>query len=166
MISSIRGSALEPRPTKAVALTLSCVLALGSTGFAQTDDVLTSHSRIRDALERPAPSIGFVSAGTRVLLEGSPYETPEARLQPQGITTAQSRQASRAPSRRRAKFGALQAAGFIAGMMGGFYLGGKLGAAIEGDSCHCDDPGLLGFLAGAGIGAVGGAILGTYLTSR
>ena len=51
---------------------------------------------------------------------------------------------------RGAKFEALKAVGAIVGMMGGFYLGGKLGAAIEGDGCRCDDPGLRGFLIGAG----------------
>jgi hypothetical protein len=38
--------------------------------------------------------------------------------------------------------------------------GGYLGAAIEGDRCHCDDPGLKGALIGAPIGAVAGGILG------
>jgi len=43
---------------------------------------------------------------------------------------------------------------------GGFFGGGFLGAAIEGDSCDCDDPGFQGFLIGAPIGAAVGSILG------
>ncbi len=50
--------------------------------------------------------------------------------------------------------------GSIAGAVGGFFLGGYAGAAIEGDSCGCDDPGLKGFIIGAPIGAVAGGILG------
>jgi hypothetical protein len=49
--------------------------------------------------------------------------------------------------------------GGIAGGVGGFFGGGYLGAALEPD-CNCDDPGFKGFLIGAPIGAVAGAILG------
>jgi hypothetical protein len=55
---------------------------------------------------------------------------------------------------RRKVFGA------IAGGVGGFFAGGFLGAAIEGDRCHCDDPGLMGALIGAPVGAAAGSILG------
>ena len=51
-------------------------------------------------------------------------------------------------------------AGAIAGAVGGFFAGGFLGAHIEGDRCDCDDPGVRGFLIGAPIGAVAGAIGG------
>ena len=46
------------------------------------------------------------------------------------------------------------------GATGGFFGGGYLGAAIEGDRCNCDDPGLMGALIGAPVGAVIGGILG------
>ena len=49
--------------------------------------------------------------------------------------------------------------GAIAGMAGGGYLGVK----IEGDRCHCDDPGLAGFLIGAPIGAIVGGVVGFKL---
>lgn len=49
------------------------------------------------------------------------------------------------------------------GVVGGIYAGAYLGAAIEGDSCRCDDPGLKGGLIGIPIGAVGGGILGWML---
>jgi len=45
------------------------------------------------------------------------------------------------------------------GGVGGFFAGGYLGAAIDGE-CDCDDPGFKGFLIGAPIGAIVGAILG------
>jgi hypothetical protein len=51
------------------------------------------------------------------------------------------------------------------GVVGGIYAGAYLGAAIEGDSCRCDDPGLKGGLIGIPIGAVGGGILGWMLGS-
>jgi hypothetical protein len=50
--------------------------------------------------------------------------------------------------------------GAVVGGVGGFFAGGYLGAAIEGDRCGCDDPGLKGALIGAPIGAATGAILG------
>jgi hypothetical protein len=50
--------------------------------------------------------------------------------------------------------------GGIIGGVGGFFGGGYLGAAIEGDRCHCDDPGLMGALIGAPVGAAIGTILG------
>jgi hypothetical protein len=50
--------------------------------------------------------------------------------------------------------------GTIVGGVGGFFGGGFLGAAIEGDRCDCDDPGFVGFLIGAPTGAAVGAILG------
>jgi hypothetical protein len=46
------------------------------------------------------------------------------------------------------------------GATGGFFAGAYLGAFIEGDRCHCDDPGLKGALIGAPVGAVTGGILG------
>ena len=54
-------------------------------------------------------------------------------------------------------------AGGVVGAVGGFFCGGFLGAAIEGDRCDCDDPGFLGFLIGAPIGAAVGGILGAKL---
>ena len=50
--------------------------------------------------------------------------------------------------------------GAAVGATAGLFAGGYIGQAIEGDSCHCDDPGLMGALIGAPIGAVVGGILG------
>ena len=47
--------------------------------------------------------------------------------------------------------------------LAGFWVGGKVGATLEGN-CTCDDPGLKGFMIGAPIGAVTGVTLGIVLT--
>jgi hypothetical protein len=52
--------------------------------------------------------------------------------------------------------------GAIVGGFGGFFAGGYLGAWIEGDRCHCDDPGLKGALIGMPIGAAAGSVLGWH----
>ena len=70
--------------------------------------------------------------------------------------------ARRTPKMSGAKRGVLAAlAGF-----GGFFAGGYLGAAIEGDRCNCDDPGLVGALIGAPVGAASAAIVTWFLTGR
>lgn len=50
--------------------------------------------------------------------------------------------------------------------LGGFFAGGYIGAAIEGDSCQCDDPGLKGALTGMPIGAAAAAITTWVMTGR
>jgi len=49
--------------------------------------------------------------------------------------------------------------GAVAGGVAGFFAGGFLGAKLE-PACYCDDPGVKGFLIGAPIGTIVGAILG------
>ena len=51
--------------------------------------------------------------------------------------------------------------GSVVGLFAGVYLGGQVGAAIEGDRCRCDDPGLKGWFIGAPVGGIAGAILGS-----
>ena len=67
--------------------------------------------------------------------------------------------AAPAPKKRSATRVILGAA---VGATAGLFAGGYIGQAIEGDSCHCDDPGLMGALIGAPIGAVVGGILGGF----
>jgi hypothetical protein len=55
--------------------------------------------------------------------------------------------------------------GGVIGGVGGFYLGGVVGAGLQ-PACWCDDPGLTGFLIGAPIGTVAGAIIGAKVASR
>jgi hypothetical protein len=52
-----------------------------------------------------------------------------------------------------------KAARVILGAVGGLVAGAYLGAAIEGNRCACDDPGLAGGLIGAPLGAAAGGIL-------
>jgi len=62
------------------------------------------------------------------------------------------------PVPRRKSVGRRIVGGALGGV-GGFFAGGYLGAKIDG-RCDCDDPGFKGFLIGAPIGGVVGAILG------
>jgi hypothetical protein len=50
--------------------------------------------------------------------------------------------------------------------LGGFFAGGYIGAAIEGDRCNCDDPGLQGALIGIPIGTAAAAITTWVVTGR
>lgn len=70
--------------------------------------------------------------------------------------------AQAASTRRERSVGRMILGGAI-GATAGLFAGGYLGAVIEGDRCHCDDPGLQGALIGAPIGTVVGAILGVKL---
>ena len=51
-------------------------------------------------------------------------------------------------------------AGAAVGATAGFFVGGYLGAVIDGDCNGCDDPGFKGAIIGAPIGAVAGGIIG------
>jgi len=73
------------------------------------------------------------------------------------------KQLSRAGSQNHGRSIARKIVGAALGAFGGFFLGGYTGAAIEGDRCNCDDPGLQGFLIGAPIGAVAGGIFGAWI---
>jgi hypothetical protein len=64
------------------------------------------------------------------------------------------------PPRPRSRGVTRKILGGVAGGVGGMFLGGYLGAKIEGDGCNCDDPGFQGFVIGLPIGAGVGAFLG------
>lgn len=71
-----------------------------------------------------------------------------------------SQTAAAPPSKKRTRTRAIL--GAIVGATGGLFAGGYIGQWIEGDSCNCDDPGLVGALIGAPVGAVVGGILGGF----
>jgi hypothetical protein len=75
------------------------------------------------------------------------------RLNRQPMPVSQTATPGRQRSIRRKVLGA------VVGATGGFFVGGFLGAKIDGE-CNCDDPGFVGFLVGAPIGSVAGGILG------
>jgi hypothetical protein len=142
---NVRGARLS---RARVALTSVLVVALSSHGLAQAPPQLP----IAAAMAQPATADAgpIVRAGRaqvdRVLAE--PALTPS-------LVAAQS---SSGPRSQRAWPRRL--IGGLVGGAAGFFLGGYLGARIEGDDCNCDDPGLKGAVIGAPIGAVAGGILG------
>ncbi len=71
---------------------------------------------------------------------------------------ARSAQNGQAPRERRGV--GKRILGGIVGGTGGFFAGGYIGAAIDGDCGGCDDPGLKGALIGMPIGAAIGAWAG------
>lgn len=76
-------------------------------------------------------------------------------------TTASSQtQVTRAQAPKRERSTTRKIFGAAIGATAGLFAGGYLGAVIEGDGCHCDDPGLQGALIGAPVGMVLGGILG------
>jgi hypothetical protein len=78
------------------------------------------------------------------------------------LTAKETREAPRMRAPERSK--GMRALFAAIGGAGGFFGGLFLGAAIEGDSCNCDDPGLVGALIGAPIGAAVGAITGWVIS--
>lgn len=63
------------------------------------------------------------------------------------------------PVKRQVLFGAI-------GAVAGLFVGGAIGARIEGNSCACDDPGLQGWMIGAPIGGIVGGYLGVKVARR
>ena len=95
-----------------------------------------------------------------VNLLGSPASFDDAGRVASQRTLVPGRAASTA-GRRRSTSNKTLAVAIVA--VTGFFVGGYLGAAIEGHSCACDDPGMLGAMVGAPIGAVAGAVVGVKL---
>lgn len=77
-------------------------------------------------------------------------------------TAAAERPALQSSSSRKSSVGR-KILGAAIGATAGFFAGGYLGAAIDGDCGGCDDPGLKGALIGAPVGAVAGGILGAVV---
>ena len=122
---------------------------------------ITVHS-IRPLL---GPNAFRADAANRLKLEYRSEVIALSKIAPMpGTTTKQApSRAARQPQRRSL---ARKIAGAAVGAFGGFFLGGYAGAAIEGDRCSCDDPGLQGFLIGAPIGAVAGGIFGAWISGK
>jgi hypothetical protein len=81
--------------------------------------------------------------------------------------SAEKLSASRPVMRQAKKMGTGERIGWTAlAGLGGFFAGAYIGAAIEGDRCECDDPGLKGALIGMPIGTAAAAITTWVLTGR
>ena len=101
------------------------------------------------------------SLGTpRSLLLPAPDATPRFAADRRLVGVAGVR--GQSPANEPARGPARKVFGTLVGATAGFFAGGYLGAAIEGDRCNCDDPGLKGALIGMPIGAAVGGVLGYH----
>ena len=167
MTTSLWLTGLTSRRRRVASAAVACVLLYGATGWAQTDRVAPVAGTLREALDRPLPADTIDTRDSNPLpkiehREG--YQLFATRVE--SALTQPSRQMSRPPAARQRSVRAKQVAGAVIGAIGGFVIGGRLGGWLEGDSCHCDDPGLQGFLIGAPIGAGIGAVLGSLVGSN
>ena len=150
---------LTPRRRHVASAAFACVLLCGATGSAQTDRVSPVAGPLREALDRPLPARAFDTRDSNLLSEIEHREGHQplaTRVEP--ALTQPPRPMPKPPSRRHRSVRTKQAAGAVIGAIGGLVIGGRLGAWLEGDSCHCDDPGFKGFFIGAPIGAGIGAV--------
>ncbi len=154
---------LAGRPGPVLAIALSCVLGFGSTGFAQADDFIPPLPRVRSAIERPVPSGPFGPRGTDLLSAAAVSNTRQLTAAPARASN-QFRMPTGPPSRRGSRARQVTA-GIIGGVLG-MWAGAEFGAALEGDSCHCDSPGMMGALYGASAGGTIGAVLGAFLAGK
>jgi hypothetical protein len=152
MVRTIDEAPMEPRThfrwLHAVLVGLCAIGAGGSTAaHAQSNNV--SPPGLNWRVEFPVSIGDAYRLGTRANPRAPNVAARRARMNvaPQPVAA------------RRRGVGRMILGGVIGGV-GGFFAGGYLGAAIEGDGCGCDDPGLKGALIGAPIGAAAGAILG------
>jgi hypothetical protein len=118
-----------------------------STKFTEVMRWRTTPVRIRDISRSQVGSVISLRASTAGF--GIPLDTRGP-----GVNSQQPTPVGRDRSVRRKVLGG------IVGAVGGFFGGLFLGAAIEGDRCDCDDPGLVGALIGGPVGGVAGGILG------
>ncbi len=167
MTTSLWLTGLTSRRRRVASAAFACVLLFGATGSAPTDRVAPVAGGLREALERPLPAGAFDARDSNLLLgieHQAGHQLLATRVEP--ALTQPPRQMARPPAARHRSVRAKQVGGAVIGAIGGFVIGGRLGGWLEGDSCHCDDPGLQGFLIGAPIGAGIGAFLGSLVGSN
>ena len=166
MTTSLWLTGLTSRRRHVASAVFACVLLYGATGSAQTDRVAPVAGTLREALDRPLPAGAFDAPDSNLppaIEHQNGYQLLATRVEP--TLTQPPRQVSRPPAHQRSSR-AKQIAGAAIGAIGGFLIGGRLGAWLEGNSCHCDDPGLQGFLIGAPVGAGIGAVLGSFAGAK
>ena len=134
------------------------VIALGLwTAFAPAAADAQEAARVRD-LSRAAHPLSTVPE-VPYTIQQRPAWLTSARF-PAGADAAGVPRAQDPGSPRSERGAGRKVFGALVGAAAGFFAGGYLGAAIEGDRCHCDDPGLKGALIGMPVGAAAGGILG------
>jgi hypothetical protein len=145
------------------------------TAYALTVAFLLPFSTVARA--QGADGVTFALAPRVLFNPIAPPETTSirrslARLDQQVIAPAGLRAASdaqrgyRGGRRGRGRGGDQAMWGLVLGAIGGFVVGGLIGADVSSQqSCGCTDPGLHGFAIGAPIGAVLGGFLG-YAVAR
>ena len=121
-----------------------CVLCVSSLPASAQRLGQTPHPELRLKL----PSAGRVSS------------VPARPTDPRFFDSYAKRWAPAPPAQSNSRGVGRRILGGAVGAAGGLFAGGYIGAKIEGDRCHCDDPGLTGALIGAPIGAVLGGIAG------
>ena len=144
----------------ALAVTVATALCLNE-GTASAQAGVNSVARAPGSVEvglveRRRGIAGEDGPGTRQPIRDS-LRIDYGPLTRQAATGTSVQAAVPAPKRSVAK----RILGGAVGATGGFFAGFYLGAAIEGDRCECDDPGFLGALIGAPVGAVTRGILGS-----
>ena len=156
-------AAARERPGPVRAIVLSLMLGLSTTGFARADDFIPPLPRVRSAMERPAPTRPLGPRGTDLTSAPAVSNTRPLTAAP-ARASSQRRMPTAPPSRRGSR--ARQVTGGIIGGVVGMWAGASFGAALEGDSCHCDSPGMVGALYGAAGGGTIGAVLGAFLAGK
>jgi hypothetical protein len=139
------------------------VVPLPSASVAQPDTIPVAH--ITRGGEQPVQWAALdastgLGATPRVNPLGSPASFDDAARLASQRTLMPAGAASTA-GRRRSTGNKTLAVVIVATT--GFFVGGYLGAAIEGRRCACDDPGMLGAMIGAPIGAAAGAVVSLKL---
>lgn len=135
----------------------SALLALAFVSLAVVAEAQTpATSALQNLAVERALARAEAGPGSQLKLDAVVFAGP-ANTQAIGVNQPAQRPPS-SLSRQRSAW--RRVAGAAVGALGGFFAGAYLGAAIEGDSCNCDDPGLKGAVIGGPTGAVAGGIVG------
>lgn len=141
--------------TMALASIAAGVMLSSGNAYAQAADGLAVPVESIDvgAAQLPAPFAASAEMGESLRQSVASYGERTHLLQREPSQINQTMQ-PRSRSKWRAFWGG------AVGATAGFFAGGYLGAAIDGDCGGCDDPGFKGALIGAPIGAALGGIAG------
>lgn len=134
------------------ALAIGCLLLMPATGLAQSVETNRTWTPAAAGELREAGSESLLAQAIRLTPPPVPARDIEQHVGNDQPQARQGTQGRRTPAKR--------ILGAAVGAVGGLFIGGYTGAWIEGDRCHCDDPGLMGALIGAPVGMTVGGVLG------